>query len=142
MRHYRSLCGDDNADWANTRRSLAAYGTTCASQRIDCYVALFPLLFRLDQTHPFTGITTVVQQAIRAGGPTAPAIIDLFPAMRGRPDLELRVHPTDQHPNEIAHALAAAAIADTLARRHPEWRLREGRPERGGLAHRRRDPMA
>lgn len=122
VRHYVNLYRDDNPEWANTRRSLAAFGATCAAQRIDCFVTLFPLLFRLDETHPFMGITASVQQAIRASGPTAPAIIDLFPVMRGRSDFDLRVHPTDQHPNEIAHALAAAAIVDTLVGRHPEWR--------------------
>ena len=38
----------------------------------------------------------------------------LLGALYGRPEATLWVHPVDHHPNEIAHRLAAEAIAPVL----------------------------
>jgi hypothetical protein len=43
-------------------------------------------------------------------------VLDLRPAYSGYDGLELWVHPSDQHPNEIAHDMAARAIAWFLRR--------------------------
>ena len=37
--------------------------------------------------------------------------MDLLPYLRGRPTRSLWVHESDLHPNEIAQALAAPALA-------------------------------
>jgi hypothetical protein len=41
---------------------------------------------------------------------------DLLPALRGRTDESLWVHPVDRHPNEIAHRLAAESLAPVVRR--------------------------
>jgi hypothetical protein len=37
---------------------------------------------------------------------------DLLPAFGGHQDHQLWVHPTDHHPNEIAHDLAAGSLEE------------------------------
>jgi hypothetical protein len=41
-------------------------------------------------------------------------VLDLFDAFRGRDGPSLWVHPTNQHPNEEAHAIAAEALGRFL----------------------------
>ena len=43
--------------------------------------------------------------------------LSLLPAFAGEDDVDLWISPTDQHPNEKGHAIAAEAIADFLAER-------------------------
>lgn len=42
-------------------------------------------------------------------------MIDLLPVYSAYQDKDLWVNPTDQHPNEIAHKLAAESLSDFLA---------------------------
>ena len=44
-------------------------------------------------------------------------VLDLFPAFQGQRERDLWVHPSDQHPNEKAHAIAARAMADYIRAR-------------------------
>ena len=44
-------------------------------------------------------------------------MLDLQETLRSEPAEELWVHPTDHHPNERAHALAAERVAAFLAER-------------------------
>ena len=41
-------------------------------------------------------------------------VLDLLPAFEGNDGPELWVHPQNQHPNEVAHRIAATAIAKDL----------------------------
>ena len=40
--------------------------------------------------------------------------MDLLEALRGRPESSLWVSPIDRHPNELAHRLAAEALAPVI----------------------------
>jgi lysophospholipase L1-like esterase len=71
-------------------------------------VALFPFLYRLDAGHPFRPLHQMVGEACEELGIP---FLDLLPAFEGRSYTELWVHPSDQHPNEEAHRIAAEAIA-------------------------------
>ena len=74
-------------------------------------VAIFPFMYRLDDSYPFAVIHGLVEESLRKLGVP---VVDLFPAFAGESYTELWVHPSDQHPNERAHAIAARAIADFL----------------------------
>jgi hypothetical protein len=61
-----------------------------------------------------------VTGSVEKGGGKA---LDLLPAFHGRSATELWVHPTDQHPNEVAHRIAAKKLAEFLAQ-DPEVRAK------------------
>tara|TARA_B100000029_G_scaffold45825_2_gene42236 strand:+ start:674 stop:1858 length:1185 start_codon:yes stop_codon:yes gene_type:complete len=75
-------------------------------------VAIFPLLHDL-ASHPFRPVHLEVAAACDECD-----VIDLWEplaARAGHNTTDLWVHPTDMHPNEIAHAVAAVEIAKRLA---------------------------
>ncbi len=45
-------------------------------------------------------------------------VLDLLDAFEGQPYEELWVHPSDQHPNEDGHYIAAEALADFVRLEH------------------------
>ncbi|MDE0896227.1 MAG: SGNH/GDSL hydrolase family protein [Planctomycetota bacterium] len=74
-------------------------------------VAIFPLLNRLDGKYPFEVLHASLTQMFDAEGIDS---IDLYPAFQGQAASDLWVHPTDQHPNEIGHKIAADALQPFL----------------------------
>ena len=74
---------------------------------------MFPFLHGLDGDYPFAPIHEVVRTFCHEEGIHT---LDLRNAYRDYRGPELWVHPTDQHPNEIAHAIAASAICSNLQR--------------------------
>ncbi len=74
-------------------------------------VVIYPFLYRLDASYPFAPLHATVAAACRRAGIP---VLDLLPTFRGQDYDELWVHPSDQHPNERAHALAARAVAEFL----------------------------
>lgn len=77
-------------------------------------VVLFPVLYDLDASYPFRDIHAKIEQACKSAGCE---FIDLLKVYEGRRAESLWVHPVDQHPNEVAHRLAAESIAAHLAAR-------------------------
>ncbi|MBN2563720.1 MAG: SGNH/GDSL hydrolase family protein [Phycisphaerae bacterium] len=75
-------------------------------------VVLFPVLLGLDGAYPFEDLHILIARACHDAGCE---FVDLLDVYRGRQPESLWVHPTDQHPNEIAHDLAAERIAKYLA---------------------------
>jgi len=76
------------------------------------YLVVFPWLYALDSgRYPFAGPHRVVRRLAEQQHFT---VLDLLPVFAGTPARELWVHPTDQHPNEIAHARAADALLELL----------------------------
>jgi len=102
---------EDSPGWIHCREALRDIQAICRRQRIGLLVVIFPFFHELDGTYPFQ----VVHDAVRGfcEGHGIP-VLDLREAYRGYHGPELWVHPTDQHPNEIAHAIAAHAIAERL----------------------------
>jgi hypothetical protein len=80
--------------------------------QIAFLVMIFPLLHQLDDHHPYTGLYEQVADVARDAGAD---VLPLFPAFQGRDAEPLWVHPTDQHPNEAAHRIAAGELAAHLA---------------------------
>jgi hypothetical protein len=97
--------------WAECKRALARLEALSRERGFRVALVIFPELHRLDGSYPFEEIHALVAKTARELSiPT----LDLLPAFRGRGAEQLWVHPTDHHPNEIAHGLAAEAIAGFL----------------------------
>lgn len=78
-------------------------------------VVVFPVLWQLD-AYPLEDIHTKLATEFKRLGLES---LDLLDAFRGKDAESLWVHPTDQHPNEIAHTIAAEKIAEYLRKPAP-----------------------
>ena len=105
--YYRELNASNSPHWHACREQLEAL------QQIEPtpLVVVFPMLFDL-AAHPFRPVHLEITDAC-----SQTEIIDLWETLSGRAGNntpELWVHPTDTHPNEIAHKFAAGAITQRL----------------------------
>jgi len=76
-------------------------------------VALWPLMHDF-KDYPFASAHDTIGHALEARGVP---FFDMLGAFEGDDAAVLQVHPTDHHPNEVAHDRAAKAIAAELKRR-------------------------
>jgi hypothetical protein len=76
-------------------------------------VILWPLLHQLD-AYPFGQAHRRIAEGLRSRGVP---FLDLLPTFEGHEATELHVHPTDHHPNEVAHGMAAQKIQAEIRRR-------------------------
>jgi hypothetical protein len=106
---FRSAYADDYAGWVAGRRALKAMGGMCREHGVPLVVAIFPLFGNaLDSGYPFAEIHAKVAQAAAEAGAR---VTDLLPVYRGLDGALLVVNGADdEHPNEIAHRIAARAI--------------------------------
>jgi hypothetical protein len=81
----------------------------CRERGVPFVVAIFPLFGNpLDDGYPFPEIHTKVAQAAAEAGAK---VVDLLPAYRGlRWDVLVVDGADDEHPNEIAHRIAATVL--------------------------------
>ena len=77
-------------------------------------VVIQPMLSGLQIEYPYAGLTAMVRAFCEAEGIE---YVDLTPRFLDRPERELWVHPTDQHPNHRGHRLIAEGILDYLVPR-------------------------
>jgi lysophospholipase L1-like esterase len=113
-RYIDQVLGYARAESARWQRSLERLvrGHDLASAAGARYaVTIFPFMYRLDDGYPFTELHELVTARCSQEGIP---VLDLFAAFRGRPYRALWVHPADQHPNEIGHAIAADALAEWI----------------------------
>ena len=106
---YRSMYADGYAGWTKARQALVAMGGLCRARGVPFVVVIFPLFANpLDERYPFAEIHAKVAQA---AGEAGAKVIDLLPRYR-QVDWRLLVvdGAADEHPNEIAHRIAAQAI--------------------------------
>jgi hypothetical protein len=111
--YYQQLFLPDSDGWQRSRLALRAIIGTCQVRRIPCIVLLFPVLYRLDDSYPFLAAHQLVKQEVASANGIC---VDLFPLLKGRSGPALWVHPTDPHPNEVVHAIAAEALSAQIAR--------------------------
>ena len=99
--------------WIAARKSLKAIGAWCRQRGIPFVVAIFPLFGnRLDDGYPFEEAHARIAHAAAEAGAR---VVDLLPAYRGlRWDVLVVNGADDEHPNEIAHRLAAGVILRAL----------------------------
>lgn len=111
--NYRAQYRDDYAGWIAGRRALGDMGRRCRERRIPFVVAVFPLFGNpLDDGYPFTEAHAAIGHAATAAGAH---VVELLPAYRGlRWELLVVDGVNDEHPNEIAHRIAANVILSSL----------------------------
>jgi len=114
MRFYEDTYASANAQAFDTAMDLiAAMDELVTTDGGHFLVVLWPLLESLEQ-YPFAEIHQRLTTRLEAKGI---AHLDLLSTLSAHETSELHVHPTDHHPNEVAHNLAAQAIAEELVRR-------------------------
>ncbi|HVR70228.1 MAG TPA: SGNH/GDSL hydrolase family protein [Vicinamibacteria bacterium] len=110
---YRSMYAEDAPGWLAARRALRSMGALCRTRGVPIVVAIFPLFGNpLDEAYPFPEVHRQVAEAAAEAGAK---VIDLLPAYRGlRWELLVVDGAADEHPNEIAHRIAAGVILRAL----------------------------
>jgi hypothetical protein len=107
-RWYLDLYGAPNAEgWARTQDAMRDMDRRLRERGARLLVASWPLLVDLER-YPFAAADETIARFCAAA---AIPRVDLRTALRGQPAASLWVHPVDHHPNEIAHRLAAEALA-------------------------------
>jgi hypothetical protein len=109
VQHYYNLF-DNSQLWEKNRKLLHEYIDFCRENRITYYVTILPLLYKLNGDYPFLHLHQKVEDAIADEN----VFIDLLTSFMGYRDVDLWVHPSDQHPNEIAHEIIASTISEFL----------------------------
>lgn len=111
-RWYLEMYGEPNREaWERTQRFLQIMNRTMQRRGGAFLVAQWPLLVGLQGSYPFAEPTAAIA---RACDEAAIRRVDLLDVLRGRPDASLWVSPIDRHPNELAHRLAAEALAPAV----------------------------
>jgi hypothetical protein len=113
VRTYRELYRPDGPAWRATREALESVGSQCRAGAVPLVVAVFPLFGNpLGEAYPFAHEHTLVAGAAGAAGGQ---VVDLLETYRGlRWEVLVVDGVDDEHPNEIAHRLAAAALRPVI----------------------------
>lgn len=113
LRYHRQLYDDKNPDWAEARGALQAIGRLSRERGVPWLVVVFPLFGNpLDDSYPFLEAHQKIALEAEKDGAK---VLDLLPAYRGlRAELLVVDGVRDEHPNEIAHRIAAGAALRAL----------------------------
>jgi hypothetical protein len=99
--------GTFRVDWPVCAASLERATQIAQKHKFRLGLVMFPELYKLKHGYPFERIHQLVGET--CGRLNIP-FLDLLDTFRGRGPESLWVHPSNHHPNEIAHALAETAI--------------------------------
>ncbi len=113
VRNHLDLYREGQPGFASAKKSIDAMARSCRERGIPFVVVVFPLFANpLDEGYPFASIHEKVGAVVRSAGAT---LVDLLPYYRGM-DWHLLVveGPQDEHPNELAHRIAAQALLASL----------------------------
>ncbi len=108
--YYRNL--PHTEDWQKGLAALESIGQHCRDREVPLYVLLFPLPPSNYAHYPLQAERAVLKAAAAKQG----TVIDLLPLLAQWDPRDTWVHPTDYHPNEKIHALAAEQIAEAILR--------------------------
>lgn len=97
--------------WREQERLLRRFASLAAERGMRFRVVTFPFLHALGPEYPYASIHERLDTVWSDAGVPH---LDLLETYAGRHPEELVVNPFDAHPNEVAHALAAAAIEEFL----------------------------
>ena len=113
VENFRSYYADDYPGWVAARQALRTMGGLCRARGIPFVVGIFPLFGNpLDESYPFAEEHAKVAEAASGAGAL---VVDLLPRFRGlRWELLVVDGPRDEHPNEIAHRIAAQALVKVV----------------------------
>lgn len=121
-----AAAGADRPAWQRSMAWLARGDELARAGNARFAVAIYPFLYELGPDHPFRELHARIADFCRSGGIP---VLDLLDAFEGRDHATLWAHPSDQHPNEVAHGIAADAIAEFVR----ETRLLDAAAERDPL---------
>jgi len=109
VRNYLALYEDDQPGYRAAVQGLADIARLAHAHKVPLIVAVFPLFGNpLDRAYPFEAIHKKLEEVCR---PLGLLFVDLLPYYRGL-DWKLLVVEggADEHPNEVAHRIAAEAL--------------------------------
>ncbi len=99
--------------WQGTQRGLSALRDLLAERRVPLVVAIFPMMCQLEpELYPCQPVHTMIATFCKDHGIRC---VDLLPDFHGLREQDLWVHPIDQHPNHVGHAIFARRIHEFLA---------------------------
>jgi hypothetical protein len=108
---YLDLYGPPNQEgWARTQDQMRDMDRRMRERGGRFLVASWPLLVDLE-AYPFAAADQAITRFCEGSGISR---VDLRSALAGHTAESLWVHPADHHPNEIAHRLAAEALAEPV----------------------------
>jgi hypothetical protein len=107
--------------WTGLRAKLAQLRRECAEQNVDFRLVIFPFVQGLGDEDVFRDARAKIVEFCKS---ERVPILDLQPILREHAGESLVVSRFDAHPNERAHAIAAAAmekdlLSDLVAPTHP-----------------------
>jgi hypothetical protein len=108
IENHLALYREDAPGFRAVKRSIENIAAQCREKGVPFTVVLFPLFANpLDETYPFRS----VHEKVAAALPKDVALVDLLPYYLGM-DWRLLVveGERDEHPNELAHRIAAQAL--------------------------------
>jgi GDSL-like lipase/acylhydrolase family protein len=110
---FLSMYAPDYSGWIAGQKALKELGGMCRERGVPLVVVIFPLFGNaLDEGYPFAEIHARVA---RVAGEAGAKVVDLLPYYRGlRPELLVVNGAADEHPNEIAHRIAAQTLFKAL----------------------------
>jgi hypothetical protein len=109
---YAQMYGEPNREgWERTQAYLKDMDRRMRERGGRLLVADWPVLLADDSGRPLAPAHAAIARACAAAGI---AHHDLRAALSGRPAASLWVHSLDQHPNDVAHRLAAESLAPVV----------------------------
>ncbi|HSB61401.1 MAG TPA: SGNH/GDSL hydrolase family protein, partial [Vicinamibacteria bacterium] len=110
---FLSMYAPDYPGWVAAQTALKAMGGMCRERGVPFVVVVFPLFGNpLDAGYPFADVHARVSRVAAEAGAR---VVDLLPYYRGlRWELLVVDGADDEHPNEIAHRIAAQALLKAL----------------------------
>jgi hypothetical protein len=98
---------EQTAEWAIAKENILEIAALARASGIETAVVVFPILVELNERYPFARVCDVIVDFCREN---ELRVLDLRPAFLGKDAPDLWVSPLDQHPNAIAHRIAANAL--------------------------------
>lgn len=99
------------ASWAPTARVIERMQRSARERGVDFLLLVLPVIWQLDGDYPLADVhRRIVEHAERHGID----VLDLHPALAGRADTELFLHPQDRHPNCTYTRIVAEVLAGAL----------------------------
>ena len=109
----RAARGEPAPGWAVCAAELGRIGALARGAGADALLVLWPALDGLAGNYPYAAEHALVAATARDAGFE---ILDLLAVFRGTPEADIRVSPSDGHPNARGHAAAAAALEPWIRR--------------------------
>jgi hypothetical protein len=110
MAWYRSL--HEPEAWKPSGEVIVRMARKANEQGCRFVLLILPLIWNLESDYPLTDIHERIVTFAHENGIE---VIDALPALRGRPDRDLMLHPRDRHPNPLYCTIVAGLLLERLA---------------------------